>query len=83
MNMLGMTIADASSSEYTLTIMTWVALILTPVVLAYQAWSYWVFRKRVSPSEIIDPYAGSLDTPEEAAAAKVRAQGEVTGSTTS
>ncbi len=79
----GMTIADASSSEYTLTIMTWVALILTPVVLAYQAWSYWVFRKRVSPSEIIDPYAGSLDTPEEAAAAKVRAQGEVTGSTTS
>ncbi|MCB1299629.1 MAG: cytochrome d ubiquinol oxidase subunit II, partial [Microthrixaceae bacterium] len=70
----GMTIADASSSEYTLTIMTWVALLLTPVVLAYQAWTYWVFRKRVNPKDIVDPYAGSLDTPAEAAAAAERAK---------
>jgi cytochrome d ubiquinol oxidase subunit II len=28
--------------------MTWVALIFTPVVLAYQGWTYWVFRHRVS-----------------------------------
>ena len=37
----------ASSSHYTLTVMTIVALIFTPVVLAYQAWTYWVFRARV------------------------------------
>ena len=68
----GLTAAEASSSEYTLTIMTWVALILVPVVLAYQAWTYWVFRKRVDPSQIVDPYSGSLDTPEEAAEAAER-----------
>jgi cytochrome bd ubiquinol oxidase subunit II len=28
--------------------MTWVALIFTPVVLAYQGWTYWVFRHRVT-----------------------------------
>ncbi|MFV8381727.1 cytochrome d ubiquinol oxidase subunit II [Corynebacterium hindlerae] len=41
-------IYNASSSQYTLTIMTWAAVILTPVVLLYQGWTYWVFRKRVS-----------------------------------
>lgn len=38
---------NAASSDYTLRIMTWVALIVTPVVLAYQGWTYWVFRKRI------------------------------------
>jgi cytochrome d ubiquinol oxidase subunit II len=42
-----LTIYSAASSLYTLRAMTIVALILVPVVLAYQAWSYWVFRKRV------------------------------------
>jgi cytochrome d ubiquinol oxidase subunit II len=42
-----LTIHNASSSAYTLTMMTWVALIFTPIVLAYQAWTYWVFRKRI------------------------------------
>ena len=42
-----LTIHNASSSHYTLTVMTWVALLLTPVVLAYQGWTYWVFRHRV------------------------------------
>ena len=28
--------------------MSWVALIFTPFVLAYQSWTYWVFKKRVS-----------------------------------
>jgi cytochrome bd ubiquinol oxidase subunit II len=42
-----LTVNNASSSHYTLTVMTWVALIFTPVVLAYQAWTYWVFRKRL------------------------------------
>jgi len=43
-----LTIYNASSSHYTLTIMSWVALVFVPFVLAYQAWSYWVFRKRIT-----------------------------------
>jgi cytochrome d ubiquinol oxidase subunit II len=39
---------NASSSPYTLKVMTVVALIFTPIVLAYQAWTYWVFRARVT-----------------------------------
>lgn len=42
-----LTIYNAASSAYTLRAMTIVALILIPIVLAYQAWSYWVFRNRV------------------------------------
>jgi len=43
-----LTIYNASSSPYTLQVMSIVALIFVPVVLAYQAWSYWVFRKRIT-----------------------------------
>jgi cytochrome d ubiquinol oxidase subunit II len=42
-----LTVKNASSSPYTLKIMTIVALIFVPVVLLYQAWSYRVFRKRI------------------------------------
>ncbi|RME69348.1 MAG: cytochrome d ubiquinol oxidase subunit II [Chloroflexi bacterium] len=43
-----LTIYNAASSPYTLRVMTIVALIFVPIVVAYQAWSYWVFRQRVS-----------------------------------
>lgn len=43
-----LTIYNASSSPYTLTVMSIVALIFVPIVLAYQGWTYWVFRKRVT-----------------------------------
>lgn len=43
-----LTIANASSTEYTLTFMTWVAVLSLPLILLYQGWTYWVFRKRVS-----------------------------------
>ena len=43
-----LTIANSASQHYTLMVMTIVALIFTPFVLAYQAWSYWIFRKRVA-----------------------------------
>lgn len=54
----GLSITDASSSPYTLKVMTVVALLVTPVVLAYQAWTYWVFRQRltrppVTPLELL------------------------------
>ncbi len=47
-----LTVANASSSHYTLTVMTWVALIFTPVVLTYQGWTYWVFRKRLTRADL-------------------------------
>ncbi len=47
-----LTVDNASSTHYTLTIMTWVAVVLTPVVLLYQGWTYWVFRKRISAEHI-------------------------------
>ena len=47
-----LTIENASSTDYTLTIMSWAALVCLPLVLAYQGWTYWVFRKRVTRSHI-------------------------------
>ncbi len=47
-----LTIHNASSTDYTLMVMTWVAVLLTPIVLAYQAWTYWVFRKRITVESI-------------------------------
>jgi cytochrome bd ubiquinol oxidase subunit II len=46
------TIYNASSSHYTLVIMTWAAAIFAPLVIAYQAWTYWVFRQRISADGI-------------------------------
>jgi cytochrome d ubiquinol oxidase subunit II len=57
-----LTTTNASSTQYTLTIMTWVAVVFTPIVLAYQSWTYWVFRKRISDKDILDPEHGSLDS---------------------
>lgn len=53
----GVTIYNGSSTPYTLRIMTWASLALLPLVLCYQAWSYWVFRKRVS-ADAIPPSIG-------------------------
>jgi cytochrome d ubiquinol oxidase subunit II len=50
-----LTAADAASTPYTLRLMTWVAVVLTPVVLLYQGWTYWVFRKRISAEHIPAP----------------------------
>jgi cytochrome d ubiquinol oxidase subunit II len=43
-----LTVTNASSSHYTLTVMSWVALAFTPLVLLYQGWTYWVFRARIT-----------------------------------
>jgi cytochrome d ubiquinol oxidase subunit II len=47
-----LTTTNASATGYTLTVMTWVAVIFTPVVLVYQGWTYWVFRKRIATHHI-------------------------------
>ncbi len=46
-----LTVTNASSSPYTLKVMSIVAAIFVPIVLGYQAWSYWIFRKRVSTTD--------------------------------
>ena len=47
----------AASTELTLTIMTGAAVVFVPIVLAYQAWSIWIFRKRISTKNIPDDVA--------------------------
>jgi cytochrome d ubiquinol oxidase subunit II len=56
-----LTTTNAASTPYTLTIMTWVAVVFTPIVLAYQAWTFWVFRRRIRPSDI--PSSAGLPVP--------------------
>ncbi|MFE0651600.1 cytochrome d ubiquinol oxidase subunit II [Streptomyces sp. NPDC059534] len=51
-----LTVTNASSSPYTLKIMTWCAAIATPLVLLYQSWTYWVFRKRIGTHHIADAH---------------------------
>ena len=51
-----LTIANASSSEYTLGVMTFVTCLGLPVVFVYQAWTYWVFRKRLHVDHIPDAH---------------------------
>lgn len=72
---LALTISEAASSPYTLGVMTVVALVLTPVVLLYQGWTYWVFRARLgredmagaNPVDVLSAKlgggAGGTDTP--------------------
>jgi cytochrome d ubiquinol oxidase subunit II len=45
-------IVTASSSDATLKLMTLVAVIFVPIVLAYSVWTYWTFRIRISPESI-------------------------------
>lgn len=58
-----LTVDNAASSSYTLGVMTWAAVIFAPLVIAYQAWTYWVFRKRISADRIPDPIGLSPRTP--------------------
>jgi cytochrome bd-type quinol oxidase subunit 2 len=46
-----LTVSNTASAHYTLTIMTVVVVVFLPVVLVYQSWTYYVFRKRVSASD--------------------------------
>jgi cytochrome d ubiquinol oxidase subunit II len=50
-----LTVPNAASAHYTLAVMTVVALIVTPIVLLYQGWSYYVFRSRVTGEEVQTP----------------------------
>src|ERR1700758_1938745 len=46
------TIYNASSTPYTLKIMTWVTALTAPLTVIYQGWTYWIFRQRISADRI-------------------------------
>jgi cytochrome bd ubiquinol oxidase subunit II len=46
-----LTVSNTASAGYALRVMTVVVLILLPVVLAYTAWTYYVFRRRLSDKD--------------------------------
>jgi cytochrome bd ubiquinol oxidase subunit II len=50
-----LTVSSASSSHYALGVMTVAALVLTPIVLLYQGWTYYVFRARIGGEEVESP----------------------------
>ncbi|MCU1407609.1 MAG: cydB [Glaciihabitans sp.] len=52
-----LTVANASSAPYTLGVMSWVAGFALPLIIAYQSWSYWVFRRRVSDHHIPEAHS--------------------------
>jgi len=54
-----LTTTNASSTAYTLTIMTWVAAVFTPIVLVYTSWTYWAFRRRIGTQHIPAPAVGT------------------------
>src|SRR3954466_11778060 len=51
----GLTTTNAAASPYTLKIMTITAIVFTPLVLLYQGWTYWVFRRRIGAAHIPEP----------------------------
>jgi cytochrome bd ubiquinol oxidase subunit II len=50
-----LTVHNTASGRYALTVMTVVVVIFLPFVLAYQTWTYYVFRRRVSRDEFLPP----------------------------
>ncbi|TCN37569.1 cytochrome d ubiquinol oxidase subunit II [Kribbella orskensis] len=57
-----LTTTNAASTPYTLKALTIIAGIFTPLVLLYQGWTYWVFRKRIT----VEPVTVSTVTPPQA-----------------
>src|SRR5664280_2351351 len=54
-----LTTTNASSTAYTLGIMTWVAAVFTPIVLVYTSWTYWAFRRRIGTQHIAASAVGT------------------------
>ncbi|WP_433196163.1 cytochrome d ubiquinol oxidase subunit II [Nocardia sp. CA-107356] len=61
-DLFDLTIENASSTPYTLKVMSWAAVVVTPVVLGYQGWTYWVFRKRITVEQIPAPIGLPLES---------------------
>jgi cytochrome bd ubiquinol oxidase subunit II len=52
-----LTISNAAAGHYSLKVITIVALIFTPLVLLYQGWTYYVFRRRIGAEPVESPVA--------------------------
>jgi hypothetical protein len=83
-----LTVYNTASPPYTLKLMTVIGLVLLPVVLAYQAWTYYVFRRRIT-DRAFRPPPPLPEHPQPAAAAagqpgpgSATATGGTTGATT-
>jgi cytochrome bd ubiquinol oxidase subunit II len=59
-----LTVEGASSSHYALAVMTVVAVVVTPIVLLYQGWTYYVFRQRVGGQGPVGPVEAIAEPPE-------------------
>ena len=59
-----LTVHNTASSPYSLKAMTVVVVVFLPLVLVYQAWTYYVFRKRVSASDFRPPAPPPAAAPE-------------------
>jgi cytochrome bd ubiquinol oxidase subunit II len=64
-----LTVYNTASNGYALKAMTVVVIIFLPLVLAYQAWAYYVFRRRISPAEFQPQAPPATPTPSDAAVA--------------
>jgi cytochrome bd-type quinol oxidase subunit 2 len=60
-----LTVQNAASSPYSLKVLTVIAIVFLPLVLVYQGWTYYVFRRRVS---VADLEGASTTTPRATAA---------------
>ncbi|MGO8884347.1 MAG: cytochrome d ubiquinol oxidase subunit II [Streptosporangiaceae bacterium] len=72
-----LTVHNTASGAYTLKVMSVVAIVLLPFVLAYQTWTYFVFRRRLSQSDFLPPPPRSA--PDDAAPGPVVTPGADTG----
>jgi cytochrome d ubiquinol oxidase subunit II len=57
----GLALSDVAAGDYTLVLMTIVAGLMLPLVLAAQAWSYWLFRERVTRASVGAPRPSPVD----------------------
>jgi cytochrome bd ubiquinol oxidase subunit II len=57
-----LTVTNTASSSYSLRVMTVVAVVFLPVVLVYQAWTYYVFRRRIGRSDVSVAHATDAAT---------------------
>ena len=67
-----LTVHNTAAGSYSLKVMTVVAVIFLPIVLAYTAWNYYVFRRRISRDDFVEPVSlvrPTTPTPTPAAAA--------------
>jgi cytochrome d ubiquinol oxidase subunit II len=72
-----LTVHNTASGGYSLKAMTVVVVIFLPLVLAYQAWSYYVFRRRVSKQEFLPSAGRGVPQGERPAAASPDAAGSI------